>query len=160
MLDPQETPIEDVKAEVKRLVAEELEPHGIDLNVVALSQFSLPEDVVKERINVWQSQWERQIRTRQAADSAEAWRRIQLARARAQMEMIDSITGSIEAMSRRGDVDISEIITLRMIEALKTAVRDDAVKALLPGHILNSLDQVQDWLVEPPQIVSTQRLGE
>jgi hypothetical protein len=154
--EPNATPIEDIKSEVKRLASDDLEPQGIHLIAIALSQFSLPDNVAQERVNIWQAEWERQIVAEQATSGAEAWRRIQLARARAQMEMIDSITNSIEMLCRRGDVDIGEIITLRMIETLETAIGDDAVKALLPNHILSSLDQIQEWVAEPPRLIQRQ----
>jgi hypothetical protein len=156
-LDPTAAPIEEIKSEIRRLVSAEMAGHGIDVIAIALSQLTLPPDVAAERIRGWQATWERQIQAEEASGKAEAWRRVQLARARAQMEMIDSITSSIETIYRRGDGDISEVVTLRMIEALETAVSDDAVKALLPSHILNSLDQIQRWLVAPPQIVNQRR---
>jgi hypothetical protein len=153
-LDPQATPLVSIKSAVKQLTSAEMEAHGIEIVAVAVGQLKPPEDVTGERIKAWQAEWERQIQAEQAAGSAEALRRVQLAQARVQMEMIDSITGSIEMMSRQGDVDVSEVVTLRMIEILERAVSDDAIKALLPHHIINSLDQIQNWIIEPPRLTN------
>jgi len=151
-LDPEAAPLATIKSAVKQLTSAEMEEQGIEIMAVALGQLKPPEDVTRERINTWQAEWERQIQAEQATGSAEALRRVQLAQARVQMEMIDSITASIEMMSRQGEVDVSEVVTFRMIEILERAVSDDAIKALLPHHIINSLDQIQAWITEPPQL--------
>jgi hypothetical protein len=151
-LDPEAAPLATIKSAVKQLTSAEMEAQGIEILVVAVGQLKLPEDVTRERINSWQVEWEQQIKMEEAVGKAEKLRRLQLAQARAQMEMIDSITSSIEMMSRQGEVDVSEVVTLRMIEVLERAVSDEAVKALLPHHIINSLDQVQSWIAERPRL--------
>ena len=86
--------------------------------------------------------------------NAEAVRRIKKARARAQIEIIENITQNIDSVRRAGDTDLSNIITLRMIEALEEGLSSESLQALIPQQIMTNLvmdtsNQMQSWLNQP-----------
>ena len=89
------------------------------------------------------------------------------ARARAQIEIIDTIARSIDAMRQENDADLAQIITLRMIEALEEAVSEGSIQAMVPQQIMASLvadtsRQMKTWGKEipPPQISAHYKQGE
>ena len=69
-----------------------------------------------------------------------------LARARAQIEIISRITERIEAMSASGDAELTDVVALRMIEAMEEAVADDKVRDLVPQQAIGTLRQIQGWM--------------
>ena len=123
---------------------------GVEILSIGLSKLSLPDDVAEQRIKQWQAKWQREILIKKAAGDAEAERQIKRARARAQIEIIDNITQNILAMQRDENVNLSEVVTLRMIEAFEEAVSDASVKALIPQPVLTSMvdssREMLDWL--------------
>jgi hypothetical protein len=70
--------------------------------------------------------------------------------------LIENITQNIEAMRRVENANLTEIITLRMIEVLSEAMTDEAVQALIPQQVIANLvtdasAQMQTWLNQPPE---------
>ncbi len=145
------SPLDQIKTRIKQQLDRQLDPNGIELLVVAADPFALPEGVVAQRIKTWQADWMRKIALQQAAGSAEAVRRIKRARARAQIEIIQNITQNIAAVRQAEGTDLTNIITLRMIEALEEAQSSAPLKALVPQQVMSSLvmdtsQQMQSWL--------------
>lgn len=141
----------EIQQRIQRRLLREADDHGIDLLGVGIGAIAVPEPITSQRIKTWQAEWQRKITVRHAAGDAEAVRRIKQARARAQIEIIEKITQSIEAMRRHEQTNLTEIITLRMIEALEEATTNDSVQALIPQHVMASLvmdasNQMQDWI--------------
>ena len=145
---PGTLPLEEIKQELRRRLENTFEKYGVNIYAVGVTQFKLPAEVQEQRIQFWQASWRQRIQTEMAAGKAEAMRRIKLARARAQIEIIESITDSIEAMGRSGETDLTEIVALRMLEAMDKALADDTVKALVPQYVVSTLNQVNRWLQE------------
>jgi len=120
---------------------------------------NIQDKVWEQQKKRWKSEWEHKIEIRQNAGRAEADRQLKQARARAQIEIIDTIARSIEAMRQENDADLAQIITLRMIEALEEAVSEGSIQAMVPQQIMASLvadtsRQMKTWGTEipPPQI--------
>lgn len=147
--------LDNIRQRVVRELKKEADAHGLELQSVGISGLSFPEEVTEQRIKIWQSEWQRKIDARHALGDAEAERRHKQARARAQIEMIERITQSIDAMRRQDNAHLNEIITLRMIEALEEAMTEGNANALIPQHIMSRLvmdasNQMQGWLRQPP----------
>lgn len=141
----------EIQQRIRRRLLREADTHGIDLLSVGVGPIMVPESITEQRVKTWQAEWQRKIAVRHAAGDAEAVRRVKQARARAQIEIIEKITQSIEAMRRHEHTNLTEIITLRMIEALEEATSDDSVQALIPQHVMANLvmdasSQMQDWI--------------
>lgn len=112
---------------------------GIELLHIGFDHFTFPEAVTEQRIRTWQADWERKILEQQATGNAEALRRMKQARAQTQIKIIKNITQNIRDMRESGDLDLTEIITLRTIEALETALSDESVQMLIPRQVLSQL---------------------
>ena len=72
--------------------------------------------------------------------------RIKLAQARAEIEIIATITESIQAMQRSEDTQLTDIVTIRMLEAMREAAEDEQVKAMVPSQALDTMKELQGWL--------------
>lgn len=140
--EPGADPLVHLKNEVQEKLKIAFAPKGIDVLSVSIGAFDLPLDVMEQRIRNWQANWEQRIRMELASGNAEAIRRLKQARARAQLDMIESITNNITLMHRAGEADLTEVITLRMIEALEEAAADKNVQALMPQQLMSTLAQM------------------
>lgn len=136
---------------IENQLRQSFERHGIDVISASVGQFRLPDELVRERIKNWQAGWQAQIEAERQAGEAEAQRRLQLARARAQIGIIDRLTRSIDALSRQSDLELSEVVAIRVLEALQQSHRDESVLPLLPEQTLRMLRNMQTLLQDGGQ---------
>lgn len=146
--------LDEVKHRVKKKLQNDADTHGLEVLAIGIGSLTFPKSVTKQRIKSWEAEWQRKIDVKHAVGNAEASRRIKQARARAQIEMIERITQSIDAMRRQDNAHLNEIITLRMIEALEEAMSEGAVQALIPQQVMTRLvmdasNQMQRWMERP-----------
>jgi hypothetical protein len=141
-------PMEAIEGRVKRQLATTFDQHGITILALRVGQVKVPEDVVEQRIKNWQSGWQSRILADSTLGEAEAVKRVKLARARAQIEIIENLTENIEAMHRSGQTNLTDVVALRMIEALNEASADETVRALVPQQATVTLEQLEAWLQE------------
>ncbi len=73
-------------------------------------------------------------------------RRIREAQARAQIEIIVGLTESIQAMQASQDVQLEDVVTIRLLEVMKEAAEDEDVKAMVPSQALATMNDLQIWL--------------
>lgn len=132
-------PMEDLQLRIMNTLAQEMEQHGIEVMNVAIADLTLDKNITDQRIKNWQARWERDWEVRRAQGDAEALRRIKKARARVQIEIIENIIQNIEAMRRTETADLADIVMLRMIEVLESAMSDNSVQALVPEFITGDL---------------------
>ena len=151
--DASVAPFDMIQQTIKRQLDRSADQLGIQVLAVSVGHLQLPPEVVEQRIKTWQVNWERQLLVQRAVGSAEAERRLKNARARAQIEIIHNITQNIDAMRRAGNNNLTQIIMLRMIDALEEASADPVVQMILPQELLSQLigetsGQMKSWLLE------------
>ncbi len=141
----------DIKQRITRTMSRIAESHGLELINIGIGPILVPKRIIDQRIKTWQANWQRKIDIKHAQGDAAVTRRMKQARARAQIEIIEKITEGIDAMQQYGDVDLTEIITLRMIEALEEASSSLSVQPLIPQQVVANLvmdasNQMQSWM--------------
>jgi regulator of protease activity HflC (stomatin/prohibitin superfamily) len=146
--------LEAIKDRLKRRLEQAANKEGVAVLDVSIDQFKLPSRVNEQRIKTWQADWKRRIQMQKASGDAQALLRIESARARTQIDIIENITQNIQAMRQSGDTKLSEIIMLRMIEALEKAMSDESVQMLIPHQVMSqlvmdSLERLQGWVEQP-----------
>ena len=149
-------PLEELVASVRRDVylklshifdyAETDDAGPIEIKSISLGLLRPPDDVLDQRIRNWRMTWESHIYREQASGSAEALRRINLARARAQLDLLQNIVENIDTMRRAGHDNLSEVVRLRMLEAMESALRDGQVRAFVPQQVLSTLQDIQEMI--------------
>jgi hypothetical protein len=105
-----------------------------------------PFEVVVQRIQNWQSNWQRRIYLEKASGEAEATRRLKMARARVQLELIENIMHNIEMMRRDTDLELSDIVTLRVLETLEQTAQLQDVNMLIPNRVMSTMSQIKQIL--------------
>lgn len=124
----------------------QFKPAGITILHAGPGRFEVPDEVVVQLISNWQTEWQQRIDEVEAATAAAAMQRLKLAQARAELEIIVALTESIRAMQSSSDEELTEIVTIRMLEAMREAAEDEQVRAIVPSQALDSMQQLQDWL--------------
>jgi hypothetical protein len=137
---------ERVQLSLKRQMDEVFAVQGVKILGVGIGALKVADEVAEQRIRTWQSGWESKLAVQAAENESKASRRLALARARAQIDLIQQIVGTIEQLKTSPNADLSEIVTLRVVEALEEAQSKELVKALLPQHSLMEARQIQRWL--------------
>ncbi len=153
--DSDALPLENIQSSVKKELLPKLEQQGIELLNVAVSDLVLPKEVEEQRLKNWQARWQQEIELRRAQGNAEAMRRIKKARARVQIEIVESIIQNIETMHRNETAELADIVMLRMIQVLEEAMSNASVQALVPESIMSGLvwdtsRQLRTWTKKPP----------
>ena len=134
--------LEIIKGRVEKQVARTFEKYGIHIVMVGVAPFQVPDDIKEERINIWRAEWERRIDVEHGTAMAESDRRLKLARARAQIEMIEKLTDGLDSV-HQADQDLKDVLALRLIEAIEESKSNAAVSALIPSQIVNDLKTIR-----------------
>lgn len=92
---------------------------GIDIVGVGIGPLELPDDVIAKRLTTWQVAWRNRISQESISADIEAQRLYNQARARAQVENIENLLTSIEAMRKQSGIALHEVVMLRLMEILE-----------------------------------------
>lgn len=89
---------------------------GVDLLWVSLGHIETPEDVLDQRIRTWEAGWEGESRVTMAEGEAEKLRAMEIAKAKARLEIIEKITGGMPLSL--DDSSDNRFILIQFVEAL------------------------------------------
>lgn len=128
-------PLDEIKSRLLRELSRQFTEYRIDILGVGIRPLDLPLEVEKQRIEMWQADWERKIQLQQAAGKAEAVRRMRHARARSQIEIIENILQNVEAAKQSDNANLTKIVTLKAMELLHQAMNNDKAQAILPKTV-------------------------
>ncbi len=130
-----------------------LREKGIELLTVVVSPFELPDAVVQQYVQNWQIDWEVQRSIQEADSKAAALEEMELARAEAEITMVQAIVEGVQRARREGrPANMSEIMALRLIDALEQLARQSQLLYPAPFPILPRLQAMRQQLVPPPII--------
>ncbi len=128
---------------------------GIELLTVLIAPLELPEAVVEQNVHNWQIDWEVQRNIQEADSKAVALEEIELARAEAEITMVQAIVEGVQRARREGrPTNMSEILALRLIDALEQMARQAQQLYPTPFSLLPRLQAMRQQLVPPPIIAS------
>lgn len=130
-----------------------LREKGIDLLGVLISPLELPEAVTRQYVQNWQIDWEVQRHIQDADSKAAALEEMELARAEAEITMVQAIVEGVQRARREGrPANMGEIMALRLIDALEQMARQSQNLHTTPFAILPRLQSMRQQLVPPPII--------
>jgi regulator of protease activity HflC (stomatin/prohibitin superfamily) len=123
ILDP-DTPGTDPEHTIQKRLKAELETRlkliGLELVAVHVNHLVLPQPVVDQVIDYWQTRWEGERSLITAEGEAEALEAIDLARTEAEIGMIQAIAQGIKlAREQSSTGNMRDVLALRLIEALE-----------------------------------------
>ncbi|MCB9419689.1 MAG: SPFH domain-containing protein [Ardenticatenaceae bacterium] len=150
-------PFQSIRNEVVHQTRPFLFNQGIELLSLHISRLDLPADVSQQYIEYWQTNCETQIRLQQADGEAMALEEVEIARAEAEMTMIQAIVEGVQRARRVSNTNnMHEIIALRLVEALEKMAKQSQQSAVLPMSLLPQIDEMRRLLkagVVPPPIL-------
>jgi regulator of protease activity HflC (stomatin/prohibitin superfamily) len=128
---------------------------GIELLSLHISRLDLPEDVIQQYIEYWQTHLNTQVRLQEADGEAMALEEVEIARAEAEMTMIQAIVEGVERARRMSNTNnMHEIIALRLVEALEKMAKQSQQTAVLPMSLMPQIDAMRRQLnsgdIPPP----------
>ena len=120
-------PLNEIKQRIKNGLIEQQNntefqtiSKGLDIIGVGIGSLELPPDVTAKRLTTWQVAWQNRISQEAVTGDIEAQRLYAQARARAQVENIENLLASIEAMRTQSGANLPEVVMLRLTEILET----------------------------------------
>ena len=116
-----------------------LRNNGIHLSTIQITETQIPEDVYGQRLDVWKSGKDGVITRIHAQANAYETRVMETARARAQRDLIVSITRSLAAIPRK---QLTQATMLSMAKILDRGMRDPLVKGMLSDETQNLLEDL------------------
>lgn len=129
-------PLSEIREQIKRGLIEQQTAgdfqtisRGIDIIGVGVGSLELPADVVAKRLTTWQMTWKNRISEEAVSGDIDAQRLYAQARARAQVENIESLLTSIEALRNQSGIDLHEVVMLRLMEILESV---STYRSLMP----------------------------
>ncbi|MCP5096680.1 MAG: hypothetical protein GY943_14095 [Chloroflexi bacterium] len=140
-------PLLIIRDAIERETRATLRTIGIELLSVHIGHLAFPSTVTEQYIQYWQSDSEARIRVAEAAGKATALKETEIARAEAEVTMIQAILEGVER-ARYGTQSASmrEVVALRMIEALEKMARQSQQLQPIPTDLLSQLGTLRQQL--------------
>jgi len=142
-----EEPYRTLRNELLRKLRVSLDNLGIDLQGVGIHRLDLPEGVTEQYIDYWKSHWESQVLLNMIDGQATEIEEMEIARAEAEITMIQAIQEGIQRARREGaTTHMEEVVALRLVEALEMMARQSQSLSPLPKSLLPQLDNLRKQL--------------
>ncbi len=140
---PSSDPYLTITKQLERRTRISLEKSGIELTDLHIGRLDLPDQVINQYIEFWQSHWETQAHLKHADGEASSFEKLEVARAEAEVTMIRAIVEGLQNAQLDQDASTSQtIVALRMIEALEKVAELSQQAHPLPADLL---PQLENW---------------
>lgn len=145
-------PYLSIQNELTLQIRTALQPNGLELISAYVTRMVLPAEVTAFYIKFWQVDWETRRRISEADGQATVLEEKEIARAEAEMTMIQAIVEGVQRARRDGQpANMSEIVALRLVDALEQMARQSQRLYPLPQELLPRLQHMQQQLSAPQQ---------
>lgn len=145
LLHPQgrRDPALTLNQELERLLRTALADVGIELLSAHIGRLEMKPEVAQQYIDYWQTDLAMRAQLTVAEGKAESLAELEIARAEAEVYMMQAIMEGLENARRAGGLGtMREVVALRMIEALEKMARQSQQFQALPAHLM---PQLLDW---------------
>ncbi len=144
-------PYHAIRTELIQKIRPFLINQGIELTGIHISRLELPPDVAGQYIRYWRTHWETHVKLQEADGKAMSLEEKEIARAEAEMTMIQAIVEGVQRARRASNTNsMNEIIALRLVEALEKMARQSQQDIALPVSLLPQIDGLRQELPEEP----------
>lgn len=134
--------------ELERKVRDLIANIGLELDNIHIGPLELPEPVSQQYIKQWQSDLDIQLRLAQADSKANSLEENELARAEAEVVMIQAIMEGLENARLAGDANtMREVIALRLVDALEKMARQAHAAQPLPFNLLPQIETLRQQML-------------
>jgi hypothetical protein len=137
-----------IRNELERRVRTALESVGIMLTGLHIGRLELPEPVIEQYIEYWQTHWETQSQLKEADGEAFKLEEVEVARAEAEITMIRAIVEGLQRAQLNANTEtIHEVVALHLIEALEKVAEQSEESSPLPADLMPQLTALREQLL-------------
>lgn len=130
--------------ELERRVRGSIEGFGVELESIRIGRLELPEEATKQYIDHWQADLDTQIRLVLAEGEASSLEIAEIARAEAEVIMIQAIAEGLENARQAGSAgSMRDVIALRLVEALEKMARQTQTVERIPADLLPQIEHIR-----------------
>ncbi len=133
-----------VRARLQRRLSKEFDNYGVFITDVLLSKIELPEDVVDQRINLWEANWQSSVEVEEVRELTAPESVVEEVSIEAHAAVIQNILDDFEAVRDQGGAELADAILISVSEAMKTVASDDQALSTLPADTSVRLRRVFD----------------
>jgi regulator of protease activity HflC (stomatin/prohibitin superfamily) len=133
-----------VRARLQRRLSKEFDNYGVSITDVLLSKIELPEDVVDQRINLWEANWQSSVEVEEVRELTAPESVVEEVSIEAHAAVIQNILDDFEAVRDQGGAELADAILISVSEAMKTVASDDQALSTLPPDTSVRLRRVFD----------------
>lgn len=146
--NPASDPNLTIRNELERRVHNALESTGITLTGLQIGRLELPETVIDQYIEYWETYWETQSLLKEADGEAFKLEEVEVAQAEAEITMIRAILEGLQRAQLNADTDtIHEVVALHLIEALEKVAAKSEESSPLPADLMPQLTALRQQLL-------------
>jgi regulator of protease activity HflC (stomatin/prohibitin superfamily) len=114
---------------------------GIEILGVGVGALQLSDEVLEKRLQTWQVEWQNRATQERVTGEIESHRLFHQARARAQIENVENLLISIDAMHQQSQAELHEVVMMRLMEVLETMSAEKTLDSMVTRPLLTSLAQ-------------------
>lgn len=119
-----------------------LRDRGIRIIASGFGELKPVSDVIyKVRLDAWRSKYQRDTNLKLANSEREAMREHAFARARAQRDLVHSLSVLFD------ECQTEEVLSMRIFQVLENLAEEPQTRSLLPQESINLLRSVHDWIL-------------
>jgi regulator of protease activity HflC (stomatin/prohibitin superfamily) len=133
-----------VTQELERKVRGSIETIGVELDGIRIGRMELPEEATQQYIDHWQADLQTQIQLSLAEGEADSLEITEIARAEAEVIMIQAIAEGLENAQQAGNASsMRDVIALRLVEALEKMARQTQNVEQIPVDLLPQIENIR-----------------
>lgn len=133
-----------VTQELERRVRGSIDDIGVELESIRIGRLELPEEATQQYIDHWQADLQTQIQLSLAEGEASSLEIAEIARAEAEVIMIQAIAEGLENARLAGNASsMRDVIALRLVEALEKMARQSQDVEQIPGDLLPQIENIR-----------------
>ncbi len=145
-----------IRREVERRVRAGLQAQGIELQRLQISGLTPPEPVAQQYLKYWLTQWQTRDRIISADGMASALEEVEVARAEAEITMIQGIVEAVRRVQRDGSKSMTaDIMALRLIEVLERLAAHSQAPEGVSDQLIPRLHELQKQLTSGGRLLVT-----
>lgn len=150
--DPKQNPRREMFDAVSVKAKANLRKKGIKLIDMSIGALDIDEKIVEQRRELWKAYWESQSSITEAEGDAEANRKIEIAKAQAQAELIQTITQGLrmilETSSEQTASVVVPIVLSQIASATRFALSNPMTRSLVSSADLRAQDRLQQRILD------------
>jgi len=148
------SPLEEVRANVENKLRAEIPKlfncppnrNPIQITAVTIGDLLPPDEIIKQRIELWKEECQPYMSRQQFEGRAEAAEYLQAARARTQVEMLDRLAKDMAVLNPPlDDEDWNDMVILRTIAALENMVIDNNAHPETVRKMIGLFAELSQW---------------